>query len=498
MATVSFSGMSSGLDTDSIVDAMCATAKNKVTKSQQAEKKIEIKQEVWKEINKKILSFSTTTLDKYRFKTNYSTKVTSASVSGIAKVTGGLTEGSMNLKVDQLATKATLATKKVTYTDAQGMKATAGKSTKLGDIFGAGVADPTTITVSGTDAAGNTYNDEITLTDDMTMEDLTKELSSKLGHCNVSYNESLGTFSIGSKETGVDQTISLEVKDGYSDALSVLGFKTTSAEGTNAVGVLDGMEFDEASNTIGMGTNSSITLTGVGSTTLTTEKDTDGVYDLVSNFVNEYNTLVDEISKLVDAESTKLEPLTDDEKADMSENEIKEHEEKLKAAALRRDSTLSTLRTELREIISTTYVEDANGNKISLSSIGIKTSSDWTKNGKLEIDEEKLKQAIETNPDGIAELFAGRTDGNEGVATKLYNKMSEKLKGTNQKSTNNIYNDKVLTKELKSQKSMTTKFEERLKSLKELYYAKFTAMETMLSSMNSQSSVISSYFGSAS
>ena len=200
----------------------------------------------------------------------------------------------------------------------------------------------------------------------------------------------------------------------------------------------------------------------------------------------------------------------------MTEEEIKKHNEKLEAAALRNDSVLKDLRTQLRKIISEAAVTeeyqaeklddqgnvvlDSNGNPVmetktrtvmTLASVGITASKNWKENGKLSLDENKLKEALQSNPDTVKALF---TDKKSGVATKLYNSLDTSFKGTTQKSTGCLYNDKVLTKELKTQQKQTSKLQERLESLKELYYAKFTAMETMLATINSQSSTIASYF----
>ena len=228
-------------------------------------------------------------------------------------------------------------------------------------------------------------------------------------------------------------------------------------------------------------------------TYLTSSKDTEGVIDSIKTFVNEYNTLIEEISKLVDAESSSLKPLTDEKKEEMTETEILEHNKKLEEAALRGDTTLKALRASLRRVMSEAEFTDEKGNTITLSSIGITTSSNWKENGKLTINESKLKAALESNPDAVNGLFQNK---DTGIATKVYSQLKTSFAGNVQKSTGCLYNDKALSKEFKNQVSKTSTLEKRLESLKELYYSKFTAMETMLATINSQSSVISSYFGS--
>ena len=77
--------------------------------------------------------------------------------------------------------------------------------------------------------------------------------------------------------------------------------------------------------------------------TVTTEDDVDGIYDMVKGFLKEYNSLINEMDKLYNADSAKgYEPLTDDEKDAMSDTEVEKYEQKIKDALLRRDSNLST------------------------------------------------------------------------------------------------------------------------------------------------------------
>lgn len=487
MSTVSFSGMSSGLDTDSIVEAMCATAISKVTKSKQTEESITVKQNVWKDINSKIYSFYTGSAWKMTLSGTYSSSKTSSSSTSVATInsSSSLPVGNHSLSVEQLAEKASVATKKITYKDQAGAMQTADKKTKLEDVLGPGVSD--TLTVNGK---------TITLTGDMDIAKLEEELSGALSNCNVKFNDSLGTFSIYSKETGNDQEIAIEVGSKSTTLLSQLGFNTQEssivATGKKALATYNGMSIESSSNTVNVD-GVEITLTGVGTTTLTSSKDTEGVADSIKTFVNEYNTLIEEISKLVDAEYSTLKPLTDDEKEEMTETEISEHNEKLEAAALRGDTTLKSLQSSLRQVMSDAKFTDENGNTITLKSIGITASSNWKDNGKLTIDEEKLQAALESNPDAVKGLFQ---DKDNGIATKVYEKLKTSFAGNTQKSTGCLYNDKALSKELKSQVSKTSTLEERLESLKDLYYSKFTAMETMLATINSQSSVISSYFSS--
>ena len=78
--------------------------------------------------------------------------------------------------------------------------------------------------------------------------------------------------------------------------------------------------------------------------TINTATDSQGIYDTVKDFLTEYNNIINEITKLYNADSAgSYEPLTDDEKDKMSDTEIEKWETKIKDSLLRRDSSLSSV-----------------------------------------------------------------------------------------------------------------------------------------------------------
>ena len=88
-----------------------------------------------------------------------------------------------------------------------------------------------------------------------------------------------------------------------------------------------------------------------------------------------------------------------------------------KKGTLRRDSTLSSLLTKMRTSIYSSVSDTSFG---SLDKIGISTTSNYLEGGKLEIDEEKLRAAIEEDPNGIYNLFMA--DGEKTVDGKTSNR----------------------------------------------------------------------------
>ena len=163
-------------------------------------------------------------------------------------------------------------------------------------------------------------------------------------------------------------------------------------------------------------TSNSFTLQGVGITLLdedvgvsksfSVSRDVEAVYDKVKNFVDKYNELMETLNVAYNEEKNKdYEPLTDDEREQLSEKQQEQWEEKAKSGILRRDSTLSSTINSIRR--AATDILDTVGAS-SLYEIGISTvayDSTGKNNGKLEINETKLKEAIREKPDEVAKIF---------------------------------------------------------------------------------------------
>ena len=277
----------------------------------------------------------------------------------------------------------------------------------------------------------------------------------------------------------------------------------------DAVIKLDGAELTGSSNTFTVnGLTLNLTGTTLDKTTgeyeeiqLNVTNDTDTAYKMVKDFVKKYNELVDEMNKLYKADSARgYDPLTDEQKEAMSDDEIEKWETKIKDSLLRRDDTLSGIITVMRSSLQTTT--EVDGKKYSLSSFGIRTSSDYTENGKLHIygdeDDETystqtnmLKAALEENPEAVMKTLAE-------AGQSLYDAMTKKMAKTSLSSALTFYNDKKMKDGQTAYKRQISTLEEKLKDLEDRYYKQFTAMETALTKMQNSSGVFSSYYGSSS
>ena len=236
------------------------------------------------------------------------------------------------------------------------------------------------------------------------------------------------------------------------------------------------------------------------STSITVTKDTQGMYDMIKEFVTQYNTIIKEMNELYYADSARgYNPLTDEEKEAMTDDQIKMWEDKIKNSSLRRDSTLGGITSAMKTAISSTV--EVDGKNYSLSSFGIMTSRDYTEKGLLHIygDKEdstyadktdKLMKAIEEDPDTVAKVMAGITDN---LHSTLMNKMSK----TSLSSALTFYNDKQIDKQITQYKKDIATMEAKLKDKENAYYKQFTAMEKALANMQSQQSSLSGLLGTS-
>lgn len=297
----------------------------------------------------------------------------------------------------------------------------------------------------------------------------------------------------------------------YKTALSTLGV-TSDTSGSSAKRIyaqdseieLNGATFTNNTNTFSINglTITATALTGDNEVTISTENDVDGIYDSIKSFISDYNSLIKEIDTAYNAASAKgYEPLTSDEKSAMTDDQVKEWEDKIKTSLLRRDGTLSSISNMMKTDMLRSF--NINGKAYSLSSFGISTagyfSSGDNEKGVLHIDgdsddstsasnEDKLKAAIASDPDTVISFFSQ-------LADNLYTDLGKKMQGTTMRSTFKVYNDKEMAKEYSDYTTKIKDKETEISTWEDYYYNKFSKMESALATLNSQQSSLSGYFG---
>lgn len=140
-------------------------------------------------------------------------------------------------------------------------------------------------------------------------------------------------------------------------------------------------------------------------------RDNETVFERIRDMINAYNELLDELNGMVNERParsdrfTRFEPLLEFEREALGDREIEQMEERAREGILNRNPLVNQAISWLRESFITP-VNLGDGRTISLMEIGISTSSDWTQGGRLEIDESRLRAALDERPDDVAQLFA--------------------------------------------------------------------------------------------
>lgn len=292
----------------------------------------------------------------------------------------------------------------------------------------------------------------------------------------------------------------ITVSGEYAGILKDAAIKIT---GQDAEIVLNGAVYTSTTNSFSI---NGLTIEALGETNgeiaITTAVDTEGIYDKIKDFLTQYNSVINEIVKLYNADTAKgYEPLTDEERDAMSETEIEKWESKIKDSLLRRDTSLASIMNAMTNSMAQSI--EINGKKLSLSSFGISTlgylnaskneqyayhidgdEDDSNTSGK----ENKLMKAIQENPDELVKFM-------KQLTSNLYTAIDGKMKSTQLSSVYKVYNDKEIDREIKSIEELIEKWKEKVDAEEERYYKQFSNMEVALSKLQSQTSSLTGLLG---
>ena len=542
---IRISGLNSGLDTDSIVQELVSAYSKKTEKYEKAQTKLGWKQEIWKDLNKKVNTFYKS-LDSVRFSGGYNTKKTTSSdtVKATVSAKSGAVSGTQKLHILSTAQAGYLTGGKISLKKAvtrddgtSGYETVDGKvtsDTKLSELGFDG--DSASIRLSTKDKNGQNVEKDISITKDSTINDVVSQL--KDAGLNASFDAGNGRIFLSAKDTGANSDFTL-AQTGASDenAKKVLGFlgldtstsaygdKATKIEGSDASIVLNGVLYTNSSNNFSIN-GLSIAVNGVTddandymtdgvldqskianmsddtAITITTSTDVQGIYDKIKDFLTNYNNIINEMTKLYNAKSAgSYEPLTDEEKDEMSDTEIEKWETKIKDSLLRRDNSLSTVMSAMTSAMSQSITID--GKSYALSSFGIKTlgtlnAAENEQNAyHIDGDEDdentsgntdKLMAAITEDPDTVVNFMTQLT-------SNLYKAIDDQMKSTSLRSKYCIYNDKELDTQYTNYTKTIKEWEQKVSDKEDYYYKKFSAMETALGNLQSQTSSLTGLFG---
>jgi len=240
------------------------------------------------------------------------------------------------------------------------------------------------------------------------------------------------------------------------------------------------------------------------SISLVGKQDVTAIKDKIKSFIKDYNTLITDLNtKLSEKRYGAYMPLTSEEKADMTESDIKLWNEKVESGALRKDNDIQRLVSNMKNTMRTMMSDTG----LSLEDIGIKPVDDYgTSNGTFEIDDTKLTAALESNMESVKELFTKSGDSTSGY----YN--GGVLSGLQQTFNTEVMKSSTsaLIKKAGLQGSVTDEMSKQLTEMQEKLddmnkdittreqklYSKYATLESTLSKLQSQQNSLMSYFGS--
>lgn len=251
---------------------------------------------------------------------------------------------------------------------------------------------------------------------------------------------------ISGKDTGKDNAVTvtstntatkIDSLQTAQDAVLKMGALTFSAKNNKFDNIIDGI---------------SIEAKQVGKTTVSVKPDNDGIKEAVKSFVSTYNKLVETVDK-----HSKATEVTD-----------AEGKKRKQSGVLGGDSMTRGMMNQLRNSLGRVY----DGKTLSM--LGIKTD----RQGKLEIDDEKLTKAINEDPESISTVFLG-ADGKSGLMQGITSNLKDFKTSGGNFSTRIDRLEQEQKKIGQDREDLDARLKIREQSLRD-YYAK---MDKMISSM---------------
>ncbi|MBQ8568203.1 MAG: flagellar filament capping protein FliD [Oscillospiraceae bacterium] len=362
------------------------------------------------------------------------------------------------------------------------------------------ITDKTSLTFTYTDENGNSAEKTVTNAGGITVNDL-------LDMGIFDYDSSTGVLTMtgGGSLTGADSSTREFLKDAF-DSTSISGAdrtNTLSAYGTNAQITIDGVTIESATNSFTVD-GTTFDVSGLDDfdaavdpdkeINVTTSRDTSSIKEVITNFVNDYNTLIKSLYDKINETRPKsngsyYDPLTEEQEEEMSEDEIEKWNEQAQKGLLLNDPTLNKFISQMRMAMSSA------SNGMTLAAMGI-TLDSGSINGELSIDEDKLDSAISKYGDEIAKFF---TDMEDGFAKNLNDTFDRAISTKSKKygyftnlvgveNTMSAKNNQYYS-QMNSIQEMIDRLNDKYEKQQERYWAKFSSLETYLNKMNMQSSM---------
>ncbi len=512
----------SGLDIESMVKVGMMSKQSEYDKMYKKETKMTWQKEAYSSVYTDLTNFSMNKLTDYKLqsKMNAMSATSNNNTAFTVSANGSAVAMSHRVEVNSLSSNAYLISTEgvtransnaepdsITLKDVLGIAGTEGDtSTALSFVVGDGDStlseDQRTVSI--------TYGD---LADGMTLNDLASRIK-KLGlNVTAAYDSVNDSFSLYNSKGGKDNKISLKMNDDVAAKLfnnlhlgestngtlgeaktftydsSDASASTVEISGSNGEITVDGRKYDNIiDNKVTVG---GITFTLLDKTesaaTVTVTQDTDSIIDRVKQFVEDYNTMLDGLQDKYNEQKYKdYDVLTKSQEEAMTKEQVEKWNEKAKSGLLYRDPYIGDIISKVREALATP-VDGINGKYNSAFNLGIRTSTD---RGHIELNEEKLKKALEEEPDSVYQVF-GKLDENDdfsgnGVAQRIGDVINAGLKKikTYAGTTTEVGDGSTLGTKIQEWQNKMSDFKMKMSTFETLLYKKYDAMEVALQKLS--------------
>jgi len=500
------SGLVSGLDIDAMVSKLMEAERAPLNRLNQKKTTLEWKREQYRDLNIKMVDMRSNKLFNYGLSTSINAKkatITGNTSAVSAKATSVANVGNMTIEVEKLATAAIL---KSGNASTDGIGAVDASKT-LADLKAEGKLNYTTGdgTISFKLQNGSAAETTITVNETDSLSSVVTAINKSGANVGAFLDSASGKLSITSKTTGL---ASLAVTGDSAGFLA--NFNLAGEDGADASVIINGIKTTRSSNTFQeSGIDITLNAESLGTVSrIAVGTDTDHIVNTIKSFITDYNDLLDSVNKKLNEETYRnYNPLTSEQKEAMKEKEIELWEERAKSGLLRRDSTLTTMVDNIR--LATISDVKINGENVNLTSLGIGTGK-WYEKGKLVIEnEEKLRAAIEADPDKVMALFtqkSAETDAKQknlpttpdsGLFQRLSNVLNSSIEDLAKKTGTSRYSiektesfnaSSLMGEELRLLNMKISDMNSRLVLKENRYYKQFTAMEKAMNRYSAQSS----------
>ncbi|WJM07851.1 flagellar filament capping protein FliD [Paenibacillus sp. PK1-4R] len=517
----------SGMDIDSMVKSMMTVKRVPLDKLNQQKQILDWTRNSYRELNSKIVQFSQKLADMNMSKATNTQKST---VSG--NTTAVKAEANADASAVALTVEVVTLAKKSGIQSNSGLLTTGGdnakSSTTLGELSGNGGLNEFDLNINGK---------TVQFLKGDSISTVVSRINSSIPTVTAAFDEVSGKFTITSKEFGktisdlgekkdidpITGEVTIVNESKSSSLFAVINFSDTTDPLSNGKKFGEGgtlnftkgevkitSALDDPTSTTAKSfypESDTLTVNGIKLTLLettsgtpskiTTQSDPSKAVETIKSFVDTYNELLGLMnSKLSEQKYRDYTPLTSEQKKDMTEDDIKNWEERAKSGLLKNDTILSSTVASMRTIITS--------NLKGLSEAGITTGQYYEK-GKLQIDEAKLNDALSSNPDKVLSIFRGSIsdiDGKgifSGLRTELNSTLDLFVKkvGTSNRDSDasmTLKTESIMGEQLKNYNKGISDLERKMTAWETRYYKQFAAMEKAMNQFQSQSSSLSSYF----